>query len=41
MISYVFKRYELKYLLTRAQYEAVKSEISSRLSPDVFGIILL
>lgn len=37
MISYVFKRYELKYLLTRAQYEAVKSEISSRLSPDVFG----
>lgn len=36
MISYVFKRYELKYLLTRAQYEAVKSEISSRLSPDVF-----
>ena len=37
MVSYVFKRYELKYLLTRAQCEAVKSEISSRLSPDVFG----
>ena len=37
MISYVFKRYELKYILPRAQYEAVKSEIASRLSPDVFG----
>lgn len=37
MISCVFKRYELKYLLTRAQYEAVKNEITSRLSPDVFG----
>lgn len=37
MISYVFKRYELKYLLTRAQCDAVKSEIASRLSPDIFG----
>lgn len=37
MISYVFKRYELKYLLTRAQCNAVKSEIASRLAPDIFG----
>lgn len=37
MISYVFKRYELKYLLDEKQYISVKDEIKKRLSPDVFG----
>ena len=37
MISYVFKRYELKYLLTQEQYLKVRDEIEKRLSPDVFG----
>lgn len=37
LISYVFKRYELKYLLTQEQYLKVRDEIEKRLSPDVFG----
>lgn len=37
MTGYVFKRYELKYLLTAEQYAAVKKEIESRLVPDAFG----
>lgn len=37
MIGYVFKRYELKYILDSAQYAAIKAEIAKRLSPDEFG----
>lgn len=37
LISYVFKRYELKYLLTQEQYLRVRAEMENRLSPDVFG----
>ena len=37
MIRYVFKRYELKYLLTAEQYRTVRGEIEKRLSPDAFG----
>lgn len=37
MAEYFFKRYELKYLLGESQYEAVKSEIEKRLSPDEYG----
>lgn len=37
LISYVFKRFELKYLLTAEQYRAARSAVESRLSPDAFG----
>lgn len=37
MIGYVFKRYELKYILDSAQYAAIKAEIEKRLFPDEFG----
>lgn len=37
MISYVFKRYEFKYLLTTEQYRAIYDEIKTRLMPDTFG----
>lgn len=37
MVGYVFKRYELKYILDSAQYAAIKAEIEKRLSPDEFG----
>ncbi len=37
MISYVFKRYELKYLLTKEQYNSIKAGIAQELSPDAFG----
>ena len=37
MISTTFLRYELKYLLTEAQYAAVRAETDNRLSPDAFG----
>ena len=33
----VFKRYELKYILSPKQYSAIKGEIAKRLYPDVFG----
>lgn len=37
MVGYVFKRYELKYLLSDRQYAAVASVISERLRPDEYG----
>ena len=37
MVGYVFKRYELKYLLSGRQYAAVASVISERLHPDEYG----
>ena len=37
MINYVFKRYELKYLLDEEQYNAIKSEVEKHMSPDEFG----
>lgn len=37
MVGYVFKRYELKYILDSAQYAAIKAEIEKRLCPDEFG----
>lgn len=37
MVDYVFKRYELKYLLSKEQYYTVKSEVEKRLLPDRFG----
>lgn len=37
MVGYVFKRYELKYILDSVQYAAVKAEIEKRLCPDEFG----
>mgnify|MGYP002521349877 CR=1 FL=1 len=37
MTGFVFKRYELKYLLTTNQYFTVKREILKRLTPDKFG----
>lgn len=37
MIGYVFKRYEMKYLLTEKQYEAVKTAFGGRLVPDRFA----
>ena len=38
MADFVFKRYELKYLLSFEQYLAVRAEIKKRLSPDKFGV---
>lgn len=32
-----FKRYEIKYLLTRSQYEAIKQEMESYMIADVHG----
>lgn len=37
LVSFVFKRYELKYLLTDEKYRAVRNVIGGCLSPDVFG----
>lgn len=37
MIGYVFKRYEMKYLLTEKQYETVKTAFCGRLVPDRFA----
>lgn len=37
LICYVFKRYEMKYLLTPQQYAAVRAVIAGRLTPDAFG----
>lgn len=37
MIGYVFKRYEMKYLLTEKQYEAVKAAFCDSLVPDRFA----
>ncbi len=37
MVGYVFKRYELKYLLTRENFEEIKSQIVKRLLPDEYG----
>lgn len=37
MIGYVFKRYEMKYLLTEKQYETVKAAFCDRLVPDRFA----
>lgn len=36
MTAYVFKRYELKYLLSHEQYATIKGEIETRLCPDAF-----
>lgn len=33
----VFERYEIKYLLTRAQKEAVMAAMEGRMEPDIFG----
>ena len=33
----VFKRYELKYLLTEAQKQAILRELSSHMAPDQYG----
>jgi len=35
--DFVFKRYELKYLLTEEQYRAIRPEIEKRLAPDRYG----
>ena len=37
MIGYDFKRYEMKYLLTEKQYEAVKAAFCDSLVPDRFA----
>ena len=37
MISYVFERFELKYLLTPEQYRIMKAAADERLRPDEFG----
>ena len=37
MVSYVFKRYENKYILTPQQYEAILQEVEKRMDPDEFG----
>lgn len=37
MIGYVFKRYEMKYLLNEKQYEAVKAAFCDSLVPDRFA----
>lgn len=37
MADFVFKRYEMKYLLTKEQYDFMKIEIMKRLSEDKFG----
>lgn len=38
MAELVFKRYELKYVLTREKYLAIKNEAEKQLCPDRFGI---
>ncbi len=38
MINYVFKRYELKYLLSMEQYRFIKKVISEKSTPDEFGL---
>jgi hypothetical protein len=37
MVTNVFKRYEMKYLLNQKQYEAIKSKVQERLTNDEFG----
>ncbi len=37
MINYVFKRYELKYLLSMEQYRFIKEVIKEKARPDEFG----
>ena len=37
MVGYVFKRYELKYLLSGRQYAAIAPVISEHLRPDEYG----
>ena len=37
MVINVFKRYEMKYLLNKEQYETLKKEVLKRLSPDEYG----
>lgn len=37
MVSYVFKRYENKYILTPEQYETILREVEKRMGPDEFG----
>lgn len=37
MVINVFKRYEMKYLLNKEQYETLKNEVLKRLSPDEYG----
>lgn len=37
MIGYVFKRYELKYIITKRQYATILSVISEHLQPDEYG----
>lgn len=37
MVSYVFKRYENKYILTPEQYETILREVEKRMDPDEFG----
>lgn len=38
MAELVFNRYELKYVLTREKYLAIKNEAEKQLCPDKFGI---
>ena len=38
MAELVFKRYELKYVLTHEKYLAIKNEAEKQLCPDKFGI---
>lgn len=38
MADFVFKRYELKYILSLSQYFKIKAELEKRLCPDKFGI---
>ena len=33
----IFKRYEIKYMLSRSQFEALKAEMSKYMIPDVHG----
>ncbi len=37
MVTNVFKRYEIKYLLNSRQYKAIKTEVLKRLSSDEYG----
>ena len=37
MVGYVFKRYELKYLLSGRQYAEIASAVSEHLCPDKYG----
>ncbi len=37
MVINVFKRYEMKYVLNKEQYETLKKEVLKRLSPDEYG----